>query len=574
MKKINHWINGKNVAGADYFHTTNPATGEVLAEVASGGEAEINQAVAAAKEAFPKWANLPMKERARLMRRLGDLIDQNVPEIAAMETADTGLPIHQTKNVLIPRASHNFEFFAEVCQQMNGKTYPVRALDAALFTIFSINGERCTAGSRIFIQQSIYPEFVKRFAERANRLRVGDPTDPNTQVGALITKQHWEKVSGYIRLGIEEGATLLAGGADKPSDLPAHLKAGNFLRPTVLAEVASGGEAEINQAVAAAKEAFPKWANLPMKERARLMRRLGDLIDQNVPEIAAMETADTGLPIHQTKNVLIPRASHNFEFFAEVCQQMNGKTYPVDDKMLNYTLVQPVGVCALVSPWNVPFMTATWKVAPCLALGNTAVLKMSELSPLTADRLGELALEAGIPAGVLNVVQGYGATAGDALVRHHDVRAVSFTGGTATGRNIMKNAGLKKYSMELGGKSPVLIFEDADIARALDAALFTIFSINGERCTAGSRIFIQQSIYPEFVKRFAERANRLRVPISSARLTPRCSPSSRSTANAAPPARASLFSRVSTPSSLNASPSAPTACAWAIRPIRIPRSGR
>ena len=125
MKKINHWINGKNVAGSEYFQTTNPASGEVLAEVASGGEAEIHQAVAAAKEAFPKWANLPMKERARLMRRLGDLIDQNVPEIAAMETADTGLPIHQTKNVLIPRASHNFEFFAEVCQQMNGKTYPV-----------------------------------------------------------------------------------------------------------------------------------------------------------------------------------------------------------------------------------------------------------------------------------------------------------------------------------------------------------------------------------------------------------------------------------------------------------------
>ena len=136
---------------------------------------------------------------------------------------------------------------------------------------------------------------------------------------------------------------------------------------------------------------------------------------------------------------------------------------------------------------------------------------MSELSPLTADRPGELALEAGIPAGVLNVVQGYGATAGDALVRHKDVRAVSFTGGTATGRRIIESAGLKKFSMELGGKSPVLIFEDADIERALDAALFTIFSINGERCTAGSRIFIQESIYPEFVKRFAERANRLRV---------------------------------------------------------------
>ncbi|MCQ4095860.1 5-carboxymethyl-2-hydroxymuconate semialdehyde dehydrogenase (plasmid) [Erwinia persicina] len=279
----------------------------------------------------------------------------------------------------------------------------------------------------------------------------------------------------------------------------------------VLAEVASGGEREVALAVDAARTAFPKWANTPMKERARLMRRLGELIDRDVPHIAALETADTGLPIHQTKNVLIPRASHNFEFFAEICQQMNGRTYPVDDRMLNYTLIQPVGVCALVSPWNVPFMTATWKVAPCLALGNTAILKMSELSPLTADRLGALAREAGIPAGVLNVVQGYGATAGDALVRHHDVRAVSFTGGTTTGRNIMKNAGLKKYSMELGGKSPVLIFEDADIDRAMDAALFTIFSINGERCTAGSRIFIQQSIYPAFVQRFAERANRLRV---------------------------------------------------------------
>ncbi len=223
-----------------------------------------------------------------------------------------------------------------------------------------------------------------------------------------------------------------------------------------------------------------------------------------------METADTGLPIHQTKNVLIPRASHNFEFFAEVCQQMNGKTYPVDDKMLNYTLVQPVGVCALVSPWNVPFMTATEGGA---VPGAGEYRGAENVRAVAADRRSSGRAGAGgrIPAGVLNVVQGYGATAGDALVRHHDVRAVSFTGGTATGRNIMKNAGLKKYSMELGGKSPVLIFEDADIERALDAALFTIFSINGERCTAGSRIFIQQSIYPEFVKRFAERANRLRV---------------------------------------------------------------
>ncbi|CAJ0714026.1 NAD/NADP-dependent betaine aldehyde dehydrogenase [Ralstonia edaphis] len=278
-----------------------------------------------------------------------------------------------------------------------------------------------------------------------------------------------------------------------------------------IAEVASGGEAEINAAVAAAKAAFPAWANTPAKQRAKLMRRLGELIEQNVPHLAALETMDTGLPIAQTSKQLVPRASENFHFFAEVCTQVNGRTYPVDDQMLNYTLYQPVGVCALISPWNVPFMTATWKVAPCLALGNTAVLKMSELSPLTADQLGRLALEAGIPPGVLNVVQGYGATAGDALVRHPDVRVVSFTGGTTTGKRIMERAGLKKFSMELGGKSPVLVFDDADLDRALDASLFTIFSINGERCTAGSRIFVQESVYDDFVRKFAERAKRLVV---------------------------------------------------------------
>ena len=183
------------------------------------------------------------------------------------------------------------------------------------------------------------------------------------------------------------------------------------------------------------------------------MRKLGALIDQHVPEIAAMETQDCGQTIHTTGKVLIPRASHNFDFFAEICTHVDGECYPTDDH-LNYTTYEPVGVCALISPWNVPFMTATWKVAPCLALGNTAVLKMSELSPLSANRLGELALQAGIPGGVLNVVHGYGGTVGDALVTHPDVRAISFTGSTATGNTIMSRGGLKKYSMELGGKIP------------------------------------------------------------------------------------------------------------------------
>ena len=278
----------------------------------------------------------------------------------------------------------------------------------------------------------------------------------------------------------------------------------------VLAEVAAGGEAEVNAAVAAAKAAFPKWAGLPATERARLIRKLGDLIAAHVPEIARTETQDTGQVIAQTGKQLVPRAADNFYYFAEMCTRVDGHTYPTPTH-LNYTLFHPVGVCALISPWNVPFMTSTWKVAPALAFGNTAVLKMSELSPLTAARLGELALEAGIPAGVLNVVHGYGRDAGEPLCRHPDVRAISFTGSTATGNRIVQAAGLKKFSMELGGKSPFVIFDDADPARALDAAVFMIFSNNGERCTAGSRILVQKSIYVDFVAKFVERARRISV---------------------------------------------------------------
>jgi 5-carboxymethyl-2-hydroxymuconic-semialdehyde dehydrogenase len=277
-----------------------------------------------------------------------------------------------------------------------------------------------------------------------------------------------------------------------------------------LAQIAAGGADEVNAAVEAAKAAFPKWAGMPAPERAKLIRKLGDLIAEHVPEIAQMETNDSGQVIAQTGKQLIPRAADNFYYFAEMCTRVDGHTYPTPTH-LNYTLFHPVGVCALISPWNVPFMTATWKVAPCLAFGNTAVLKMSELSPMTASRLGELALEAGIPPGVLNVVHGYGKDAGEPLCAHPDVRAISFTGSTATGNRIVQAAGLKKFSMELGGKSPFVIFEDADLDRALDAAIFMIFSNNGERCTAGSRILVQQSIYADFAQKFAARAKRITV---------------------------------------------------------------
>ena len=287
----------------------------------------------------------------------------------------------------------------------------------------------------------------------------------------------------------------------------------------VLAEVAAGGADEVNAAVAAAKAAFPTWAALPATERAKMMVRLGELIAKHVPEIAQIETRDTGQTISQTGKQLVPRAADNFHYFAEMCTRVDGHTYPTPTH-LNYTLFHPVGVCALISPWNVPFMTGTWKIAPCLAFGNTAVLKMSELSPMSISRFGELATEAGLPPGVLNIVHGTGRDAGEPLCSHPDVRAISFTGSTATGQRIVKSAGLKKFSMELGGKSPFVIFEDADLDRALDAAVFMIFSNNGERCTAGSRIFVQKSIYAEFATRFAARASRISVgdPLSDATL--------------------------------------------------------
>ncbi|MDF5809913.1 aldehyde dehydrogenase family protein [Pseudomonas aeruginosa] len=219
------------------------------------------------------------------------------------------------------------------------------------------------------------------------------------------------------------------------------------------------------------------------------MRRLGELIDRNVAA-----PGGTGDPRHRPadppdeERADPARLAQLRVLRRSLLARMNGHSMKVRSTTRCSTTPVPArwASAGRVSRRNVPFMTATWKTAPCLALGNTAVLKMSELSPLTANELGRLVHEAGIPPGVFNVVQGYGASAGDALVRHRDVRAVSFTGGTATGRRIMEAAGIKKYSMELGGKSPVLVFEDADLERALDAALFTIFSLNGERCTAGS----------------------------------------------------------------------------------------
>lgn len=279
--------------------------------------------------------------------------------------------------------------------------------------------------------------------------------------------------------------------------------------------VAEGDKADIDKAVAAAKDAFRNgpWGQMKVSERLKYIKRIAEVIDANVEELARLEAADTGLPIKQTKK-MVGRAAENFRFYAEMVKnRMVGEAYQVDGEFLNYTMQKPVGVAGLITPWNAPFMLETWKVAPALATGNTVVLKPAEWSPQTANKLAQVIDDAGLPKGVFNVVHGFGETAGAALVAHPDVQLISFTGETTTGSEIMKNGAdtLKRFSMELGGKSPIIVFEDADLERALDACTWGIFSFNGERCTANSRLFIHESLKDEFVEKLKERVDNIIV---------------------------------------------------------------
>ncbi|WP_019415261.1 5-carboxymethyl-2-hydroxymuconate semialdehyde dehydrogenase [Paenisporosarcina sp. TG20] len=279
--------------------------------------------------------------------------------------------------------------------------------------------------------------------------------------------------------------------------------------------VAEGREEDVNKAVYAAKQAFKSgpWGSMKMEERMVYINRIADLIDESVEEIASLESIDTGLPIAQTRK-MIARAAENFRFYSRMVQsKLHGESYPVDNEFINYTIYKPLGVVGLITPWNAPFMLETWKVAPALATGNTVVLKPAELSPLTANKLAEIIDQAGLPKGVFNVVHGFGETAGSALVAHPDVEAISFTGETTTGKTIIKNSAdtLKKTSMELGGKSPLIIFDDADLDRALDATVWGMFSFNGERCTANSRLFLHKKIKTQFIERLKERVQNIKI---------------------------------------------------------------
>jgi 5-carboxymethyl-2-hydroxymuconic-semialdehyde dehydrogenase len=279
--------------------------------------------------------------------------------------------------------------------------------------------------------------------------------------------------------------------------------------------VAAGEAADVDRAVKAARRAFDEgpWPRMPAEERARALRRIGDLIEKHAGEIADIEIEDTGVPASQIKKGAIPRAAQNFYFFADMADKVTGESFPKDGEFMNYTVRRPVGVAGLITPWNVPFMLETWKVAPCLAAGNTCILKPAEWAPLSANKLAEIIQEADLPPGVFNVLHGIGEQAGAALVAHPGVQLISFTGETTTGQEIMRSgaATLKRYSMELGGKNPNIIFEDADMDRALDGAIWQVYSLNGERCTAGSRLLVQESIYADFLEQLAERVRGIRV---------------------------------------------------------------
>jgi len=281
-----------------------------------------------------------------------------------------------------------------------------------------------------------------------------------------------------------------------------------------IADVAEGLTPDVEDAVAAAREAFADgpWPRLSAKERAAVLRRIADAIRSNADDFVELECLDIGMPIRQMRG-LAARAAENFDFFAAQIEELTGRAYRVGDDFLNYTVHKPVGVAALIMPWNAPLMLSTWRIAPCLAAGNTIVLKPAEWSPLTATRLAALLDEVGLPPGVFNVVHGFGETAGAALVAHPDVKLVSFTGESATGSRIMANAAptLKRLSFELGGKSPVVVFADADFERSVDAVLAQIFTLNGQRCTAGSRLIAEESIYEDLVQAVAARARKIRV---------------------------------------------------------------
>jgi aminomuconate-semialdehyde/2-hydroxymuconate-6-semialdehyde dehydrogenase len=270
---------------------------------------------------------------------------------------------------------------------------------------------------------------------------------------------------------------------------------------------------DVAEAVAAAQGAFPAWRDLPGSDRAAWLNRIADLIERDLEVFAQAESRDTGKPVKLARSLDIPRAIANLRFFAAAAVQFASEAHVMEAGAVNYTLRQPHGVVAGISPWNLPLYLLTWKIAPALAAGNCVLAKPSEVTPLTAHLLAERCSEARLPAGVLNILHGLGSEVGDAIVVHPQVRAISFTGGTVTGKHIAAAAAgqLKKLALELGGKNPTLVFADADFELAVDGAVRAAFTNQGEICLCGSRVLIERSVYPRFRDAFVERAKRLKL---------------------------------------------------------------
>jgi aldehyde dehydrogenase (NAD+) len=278
----------------------------------------------------------------------------------------------------------------------------------------------------------------------------------------------------------------------------------------VLARVAEGDAEDVQRAVRAARRAFDSgpWGTSKPSDRVRILLRVADLIEQNAQELAQLETLDNGKSINESLNVDIPSAAATFRYYAGWVDKTYGQTIPADPDFFNFTLREPVGVCGQIIPWNFPLLMAAWKLGPALACGNTVVLKPAEQTPLSALRLGELLQEAELPDGVVNIVTGFGPTAGGALVRHPDVDKIAFTGSTEVGKEIHRETAgtLKRISLELGGKSPNIVFADADVEAAVQGALMGVFFNQGQVCCAGTRLFVEQKMHDEFADTLAKHA--------------------------------------------------------------------
>lgn len=281
----------------------------------------------------------------------------------------------------------------------------------------------------------------------------------------------------------------------------------------VFCKVPNSSSEDVEAAVAAAEKAFPEWSQMSIERRSRVLLKLADLIEENLEELAKCETMDSGKPLKLSQTVDIPRASANFRFFASAIVNFSSESHVMEGEAVNYTRRAPLGVVGCISPWNLPLYLFSWKIAPALAMGNCVIGKPSELTPLTAFKLSELAIEAGLPPGVLNILHGTGPSVGSPIVDHPKVRAISFTGGTQTGKIIGESCArqVKKVSLELGGKNPNIVFADCDIEEAVKVSVRSSFSNQGEICLCGSRIFIEKSIYADFKKKFIARVNSMKV---------------------------------------------------------------